>query len=141
MATSSQEQRLKDSVQRSIVEPAVELAHQLHLSTRGISLDWAGPMHHLSDCECIDLAAGVQAPAAPAKRNGATGETKQLKRLFGVAPGLFVHEDGQLRILYRPVVLVHNGVDGVKKGATVMSWLAAVPTGTDEVLPKGQAVV
>lgn len=120
---------LQGSLRRSVVEPAAELAHQLHTSSSVFSLKWParGAWSRLEVYECLDLANGGQVldlsgtgPSSPVRRN--------VSYLFDVAPGLFVErvEGGKkspLKAICRPSVLVFGGDGEVEEKPTVLRWL------------------
>lgn len=120
---------LQGSLRRTIVEPAADLAHQLHLSPSVFSLKWParGAWSRLEVYECLDLANGGHVidltgtrPGSPTRRN--------VTYLFDVAPGLFVErvEGGKkspLRAIRRPSVLIFAGEIEVPESSTVLKWL------------------
>ncbi|KAI1069690.1 hypothetical protein LB507_008468 [Fusarium sp. FIESC RH6] len=120
---------LQSSVRRSIVEPAADLVHQLHLASSIYSLKWPArsASSRLEVYQCFNLANGGTIldlsgtkPASPARRN--------VMYLFDVAPGLFVEriEGGRklgLKAIAKPTVLVTNAGGDVSQGSTVMRWL------------------
>lgn len=128
---------LQGSLRRTIVEPAADLAHRLHLAASVYSLKWParGAWSRLEVYECLNLATNGQVvdltgttPNSPARR--------KVSYLFDVAPGLFVERvDGgkkmNLKAICKPTVLVYGGEGEVSRTATVMRWLwegAAVST-------------
>ena len=120
---------LQSSLRRSIVEPAANLAHKLHLAPSVFSLKWParGAWSRLEVYECLNLAAGGitldltgTKPNSPARR--------KVSYLFDVAPGLFVEriDEGRkmpLKAICRPTVLVFGGEEGVAQKPTVLRWL------------------
>lgn len=141
---------LQTSVRRSIVEPAADFAHQLHLAASVYSLKWparnAGA--RLEVYECINLASGGlvldlggTGPSSPARR--------KVSYMFDVAPGLFVErvEAGKkapLKAIYRPNVLVYAGDGEAPQGPTLIKWLydgAGAGTGTGAGASDGPAAL
>ncbi|CAM1502084.1 Fc.00g040680.m01.CDS01 [Cosmosporella sp. VM-42] len=120
---------LAGSIRRSIVEPAIDLVHQLHLASNIFSLKWPArnASARLEVYECINLASGGMVldlrgttQNSPARRN--------VSYLFDVAPGLFVEriENGKklgLKSIAKPTVLVHSGDGGVPQNQTIVKWL------------------
>lgn len=120
---------LRSSLRRTIVEPAADLAHKLHLSSNPYSLKWParGAYSRLEVYECLDLAGGGIAldlsgttPTSAARR--------KVSYLFDIAPGLFVEriEAGKktsLKAICRPTVLVHGGDGEPAQQPTVLGWL------------------
>lgn len=120
---------LQVSLRRTIVEPAADLAHRLHLSPSVFSLKWParGAWSRLEVYECLDLSNGGHTidlsgtkPSSPTRRN--------VLYLFDVAPGLFVErvEGGKkspLRAIRRPSVLIFAGEGEVPESPTVLKWL------------------
>ncbi|KAG9258600.1 uncharacterized protein F5Z01DRAFT_632673 [Emericellopsis atlantica] len=123
---------LQGSLRRSVVEPAADLAHQLHLASNVFSLKWParGAWSRLELYECLNLATGGAVvdlsgtgPDSPARR--------KVSYMFDVAPGLFVERiDGgkkmTLKAICRPAVLVYGGQTDPPQPpqkATVMRWL------------------
>lgn len=120
---------LQGSLRRTIVEPAADLAHQLHLAPNVFSLKW--PARHawsrLEVYECVNLASGGMildlggtGPTSPARR--------KVSYLFDIAPGLFVEriEGGKkmtLKAICRPKVLVYGGDGEVAQKPTIVKWL------------------
>lgn len=126
---------LQASVRRSIVEPAADLVHQLHLASSIYSLKWPArsASTRLEVYQCLNLANGGMVldlsgtkSASPARRN--------IMYLFDIAPGLFVEriEGGKklgLKAIAKPTVLVTNAGGDVSQGSTVMRWLwDGIPT-------------
>ncbi|KAF0636162.1 hypothetical protein FPSE5266_11709 [Fusarium pseudograminearum] len=120
---------LQASVRRSIVEPAADLVHQLHLAPSIYSLKWPArsASTRLEVYQCFNLANGGTPldlsgtkSSSPARRN--------VMYLFDIAPGLFVEriEDGRklgLKAIVKPTVLVTNAGGDISQGPTVMRWL------------------
>lgn len=120
---------LQSSLRRTIVEPAAELAHQLHLAPSVFSLKWParGAWSRLEVYECLDLANGGNVidlsgtkPTSPTRRH--------VSYLFDVAPGLFVErvegrKKSPLRAICRPTVLTFAGEGEVAEKPTVLKWL------------------
>ncbi|VUC24670.1 unnamed protein product [Clonostachys rosea] len=120
---------LQSSIRRSIIEPAADLAHDLHVASSIYSLKWParGAWSRLEVYECLDLANGGEVlnlsgtvPSSSIRRNVAY--------LFDVSPGLFVErvvsgKKSPLKAICRPSVLVHSGGGGVQQSPTVMNWL------------------
>ncbi|RGP60553.1 hypothetical protein FLONG3_10815 [Fusarium longipes] len=120
---------LQASVRRSIVEPAADLVHQLHLAASIYSLKWPArsASTRLEVYQCFNLADGGTVldlsgtkSASPARRN--------IMYLFDIAPGLFVEriEGGRklgLKAIAKPTVLVTNAGGDISQGPTVMRWL------------------
>ncbi|KAM5346904.1 hypothetical protein ACJ41O_009909 [Fusarium nematophilum] len=120
---------LYGSVRRSIVEPAAELVHQLHLASSIFSLKWPArsAATRLEVYQCQNLASGGMIldlsgtkQTSPARRN--------VSYLFDIAPGLFVEriEGGKklgLKAIAKPTVLVNNGEGDAPQSPTVMRWL------------------
>ncbi|KAF5011089.1 hypothetical protein FDECE_2771 [Fusarium decemcellulare] len=120
---------LHSSIRRSIVEPAADLVHQLHLASNIFSLKWpartAGTrlevyqcLNLASDGMILDLSGTKQ--TSPSRRN--------VSYLFDVAPGLFVEriEGGRktgTKAIVKPTVLVDNAEREVPQKPTVMRWL------------------
>jgi hypothetical protein len=126
---------LQSSLRRTIVEPAADLVHQLHLAPSVYSLKWParGAWSRLEVYECLNLAAGGTTldltgtkPNSPARRN--------VSYLFDVAPGLFVERlDGgnkmPLKAICRPAVLVSGSEEGVAQKPTVLRWISDASNG------------
>ncbi|KIL89665.1 hypothetical protein FAVG1_07245 [Fusarium avenaceum] len=120
---------LHSSIRRSIVEPAADLVHQLHLASSIFSLKWTArtAATRLENYQCLNLAnAGMvldlsgTKPNSPARRN--------VTYLFDVAPGLFVEriEGGRklgMKAVFKPAVLINNAEGGISQAPTVMRWL------------------
>lgn len=120
---------LQGSLRRTIVEPAAELAHQLHLASSVYSLKWPARSAwlRLEVYECLNIASGGMildlsgtGPTSPARR--------KVSYLFDVAPGLFVEriEGGKklpLRAICKPHVVVYAGAEEAPQRTTVMRWL------------------
>ncbi|KAM0275379.1 hypothetical protein ACHAPA_000241 [Fusarium lateritium] len=120
---------LHSSIRRSIVEPAADLVHQLHLASSIFSLKWTArtAATRLENYQCLNLAnAGMvldlsgTKPTSPVRRN--------VTYLFDVAPGLFVEriEGGRklgMKAVVKPTVLIDNAEGGVSQAPTVMRWL------------------
>ncbi|KAF5667950.1 hypothetical protein FHETE_5490 [Fusarium heterosporum] len=120
---------LHSSIRRSIVEPAADLVHQLHLAPSIYSLKWTArtAATRLENYQCLNLANGGTVldltgtkPASPARRS--------VTYLFDVAPGLFVERiDGGrklgMKAVVRPTVLIDNAEGGIPQSPTVMKWL------------------
>ncbi|KAG8671561.1 hypothetical protein FPOAC1_004812 [Fusarium poae] len=120
---------LQASVRRSIVEPAADLVHQLHLAPSIYSLKWPArsASTRLEVYQCFNLANGGTLldlsgtkSSSPARRN--------VMYLFDIAPGLFVEriEEGRklgLKAIVKPTVLVTNAGGDISQGPTVMRWL------------------
>lgn len=127
---------LQSSLRRTIVEPAADLAHQLHLACSVFSLKWParGAWSRLEVYECLNLAAGgISMDLAGTKPNSAA--RKNVSYLFDVAPGLFVERiDGgkkmPLKAICRPTVLVFGGDEGMGQKPTVLRWLWDASGGT-----------
>lgn len=137
---------LQGSVRRTIVEPAADLAHQLHLAPSVYSLKWParGAYNRLEVYECLNLATG----GLPLDLTGTTPNSasrQKVSYLFDVAPGLFVErlEGGKkmpIKAICRPTVLVFGGGGGGSDSEaavkpTVLGWLwegAATATGGRE---------
>lgn len=120
---------LQGSIRRNIIEPAADLAHQLHLASNIYSLKWpvrTAPTR-LEVYECLDLASNGR----PLNLSGTTQSSpsrQQTSYLFDVAPGLFVEriEGGKkmsLKVICRPTVLVHGDEGEIAQKPTVTSWL------------------
>lgn len=120
---------LQSSLRRNIIEPAADLAHQLHLAPSVFSLKWParGAWARLEVYECLNLANGGlvldlsgTTPKSPSRR--------KVSYLFDVAPGLFVErvEGGKktaMKAICRPSVLVYGGDGEVDQKPTVLKWL------------------
>ncbi|KAL7757617.1 hypothetical protein ACKLNR_012144 [Fusarium oxysporum f. sp. zingiberi] len=129
IAPKSPPAELHSSVRRSIVEPAADLAHQLHLAPSVFSLKWPArtAATRLEVYQCLNLANG----GAILDLSG-TKAASQARRgviyLFDIAPGLFVErvEGGRklgLKAIVKPTVLVTNSGGDVLQGPTIMSFL------------------
>ncbi|KAM0560972.1 hypothetical protein ACHAPJ_003471 [Fusarium lateritium] len=100
IASRTSPAELHSSVRRSIVEPAADLVHQLHLASSIFSLKWPArtAATRLENYHCLNLANGGLTldltgtkPASLARRN--------VLYLFDVAPGFFqAHGTRQQRI-------------------------------------------
>lgn len=129
IAPKSPPTELQGSVRRSIVEPAADLAHQLHLAPSVFSLKWPArtAATRLEVYQCLNFANG----GATLDLSG-TKAASQARRgviyLFDIAPGLFVErvEGGRklgLKAIVKPTVLVTNSGGDVLQGPTIMSFL------------------
>lgn len=122
---------LRGSVHRSIVEPAADLAHQLHLTPNVYSLKWPAKQawNRLEVYECSNLA-GSGTPLDLSGTNPSSPARRRVVYLFDVAPGLFVEriELGKkmpAKAICKPNVLVYAADSEVAFKPTVMSWLGA----------------
>lgn len=122
---------LGKSIRRSIVEPATDLAHQMHLAPNIISLKWPvrNAASRLENYECINVANGVLLLDL-----GSTKSSQRVSYLFDVFPGLFVErfEQGKKmspKAIVKPTVLVHSGDEGVLRKPTVMKCLWDITDG------------
>lgn len=120
---------LQGSISRSMVEPAADLAHQLHLASNIYSLKWPArtAWSRLEVYECVNLASNGMVldlsgtnQTSPARRN--------VSYLFDMAPGLFVERiEGDkkmsLKAICRPTVLVYGGDGEIDQKPTVVRWL------------------
>ena len=130
---------LQKSLRRTIVGPAADLAHRLHLAASIYSLKWParGASSRLEVYECLNIVTGGQVlDLTGTTPNSAT--RRKVSYLFDVAPGLFVERvEGEkkmnLKAICRPTVLVYGGDGEVSRTSTVIKWLwdgaAASPTG------------
>ncbi|UNI23998.1 hypothetical protein JDV02_009781 [Purpureocillium takamizusanense] len=139
---------LQSSVRRTIVEPAADFAHQLHLASNIYSLKWPArnASTRLEVYECINLANGGlvldlsgTGPSSPSRR--------KVSYLFDVAPGLFVErvevgKKAPLKAIYRPNVLVYAGEGEAPQRPTLIKWLVDNSSGggsSREQLPRTSA--
>lgn len=120
---------LSGSIYRSIIKPAADLVHQLHLAPNIFSLKWPvrTAFSRLEVYECINLASGGMmldlsqtTQTHPARRD--------VHYLFDVAPGLFVERiesEGKSRpkAIVKPNVLVYKGDEEVPQKPTIAQWL------------------
>ncbi|KAM0439557.1 hypothetical protein ACHAPT_000648 [Fusarium lateritium] len=118
---------LHSSIRRSIVEPAVDLVHQLHLASNAFSLKWPARTLRLEVYQCLNLASnGMILDLSGTKENSPS--RRNVSYLFDVAPGLFVarFEDGKklgVKAIVKPTVLVDNTEGEVSQTPTVVRWL------------------
>ncbi|KAF4984271.1 hypothetical protein FZEAL_483 [Fusarium zealandicum] len=120
---------LHSSIRRSIVEPAADLVHQLHLASSIFSLKWPArtAASRLEVYQCLNLASGgMVLDMAGTKENSPA--RRNVSYLFDVAPGLFVEriEGGKklaLKAIAKPTVLVNDRGGEVPQNPTVMRWL------------------
>jgi hypothetical protein len=130
---------LQSSLRRTVVEPAADLAHRLHLAASVYSLKWParGASSRLEVYECLNIVTGGQVLDLTGT-TPTSASRRKVSYLFDVAPGLFVERvDGgkkmNLKAICRPTVLVYGGDGEVSRTPTVMKWLwdgaAASPTG------------
>ncbi|KAF7553014.1 hypothetical protein G7046_g7226 [Stylonectria norvegica] len=120
---------LLGSIRRSIVEPAADLVHQLHLASSIFSLKWPArnAWSRLEVYECINLASGGMILDLAGTTQSSPSRRK-VSYLFDVAPGLFVEriENGKKlssKTLVKPSVLVHGADGGIPQKLTVVKWL------------------
>lgn len=120
---------LQSSIRRTIIEPAADLVHQLHLATNVYALKWpaGGAWSRLGVYECLNLADGGTildlsgtTPTSPARRG--------VTYMFDVAPGLFVErfsgdQKMPIKAICRPTVLVFGGGGKVALKPTVIRWM------------------
>ena len=132
-----------DSLQRNIIEPTVNLAHQLHVSKDRFRVQWSEDLHATPseksqgpsilekyDC-CNVLTNGKSVRLDGKERVGGEGVTY----LFDIVPGFYCQtfkEDlaSNLKVLKKPKVLVAVGKPGRKdvvplagKGGTILASL------------------
>ncbi|KAJ4323013.1 hypothetical protein N0V84_004545 [Fusarium piperis] len=113
---------LHSSIRRSIVEPAADLVHQLHLASSSFSLKWPArtAASRLEVYQCLNLASnGMILDLGGTKQTSAS--RRNVSYLFDVAPGLFVErlEDGKkqgVKAIVKPTVLVDNAEGEPKRG-------------------------
>jgi hypothetical protein len=139
---------LQSSLRRAIVEPAAELAHQLHLAPSVYSLKWTarGAWSRLEVYECLDLANGGQVMDLSGTRSTSPSR-RNVSYLFDVAPGLFVErvegrKKSPVRAICRPTVLTFSGEEEVAEKPTVVKWLwdsADPPPGQGRLAPSRAA--
>jgi hypothetical protein len=134
--TASQSRDLENSVRTTIIEPAINLAHELHLATKVYSVEWPfleeDGMPDLAACDCLNLATGGRRLAVPP---GKKSQGRRLKYLFDVSPGLYAEDVGGAvrsapRVLFKPLILLHDGERGVETMPTTLSWLSSEQTAT-----------
>lgn len=139
IAPKSSTADLQTSLRRTIVEPAADLAHRLHLAASVYSLKWParGAWSRLEVYECLNIATGGQVLDLTGTTS-TSASRKKVSYLFDVAPGLFVEriEGGKklnLKAICRPTVLVYGAEGQIGRSPTVMKWLwngaAATSTG------------
>ncbi|KAI9163216.1 hypothetical protein HJFPF1_04817 [Paramyrothecium foliicola] len=120
---------LQTSLRRTIIEPAAELAHKLHLASNVYTLRWPArnPWGRLEVYDCLNLASG----GTILDLSGTTSSSpsrRKVSYMFDIAPGLFVEriEGGKkmtMKAVHKPSVLVHGGEGDVVQRATVMRWV------------------
>ncbi|KAI9903626.1 hypothetical protein N3K66_000155 [Trichothecium roseum] len=105
---------LHESLRRTIIEPAADLVHDLHLSPSIYSLKWParGAWSRLEVYECLNISSGGLVLDLSGT-NSSSPSRKKVRYMFDVAPGLFVErvEGGKkmaLKAICRPTVLVHS---------------------------------
>ena len=131
-----------DSLQRNIVEPSVNLAHQLHLSTDRFRVQWndeqpALPSERSRDpsilekYDCCNVLANGKTVRLDKERLGGEGVTY----LFDIVPGFYCQSFkgdavSELKVLKKPKALVAVGKPGRResvplagKGGTIMGSL------------------
>lgn len=129
IAPSTPPAELHSSIRRSIVEPAADLVHQLHLASSSFSLKWPArtAASRLEVYQCLNLASnGMILDLGGTKQSSPS--RKNVSYLFDVAPGLFVErlEDGKkqgVKAIVKPTVLVDNAEGEVSQAPTVVRWL------------------
>lgn len=114
VALKGTQQELQKSIRKNVIEPAADLAHQLHLATPVFSLKW--PVRHawsrLEVYDCTNLAdGGISVDFTGTDASSATRQN--VSYLFDLAPGLFVEriESGRKlgpKAIAKPHVLVHT---------------------------------
>lgn len=134
-------QELMESVNRSMIKPALDLAHRLQLSTTVFSVRWTPYNHDLesgrvdetrvdfSQYTCLNLLERGKL----VKTSGEIDSNAPLRvrYLFDVCPGLYceVLEDGQfsrLKTLSKPKILVAASIGNrilPTQGQTIFLWL------------------
>lgn len=119
---------LQKSVKRSIIEPAAELVHQLHLASSIFSLKW--PVRtasaRLEVYQCLNLASDGHVLDLSGT-NQTSPERQNVNYLFDVAPGLFVEriQGGKklgVKAIAKPTVLIYSDGEAHQK-PTVTEWL------------------
>ncbi|KAI8722115.1 hypothetical protein NCS52_00354600 [Fusarium sp. LHS14.1] len=140
---------LHSSVRRSIVEPASDLVHQLHLASSSFSLKWPAPRtaaSRLENYQCLNLASnGMILDLSGTKQTSAS--RRNVSYLLDVAPGLFVErleegKKGGVKAVVKPTVLVDNTEGEVTQAPTVMRWLwdnASTSQGPSRSVARGPA--
>lgn len=130
---------LRASVRQSIVDPAADLAHRLHLAPSIYSLKWPARTapSRVEVYECLNLASGGLILDLTGT-NKDSASRRNVTYLFDVSPGLFVErvEMGKKhapRAIVKPTVLVNKADGEVPRKATLVKWLwdsAGPPPGT-----------
>jgi hypothetical protein len=141
IAPKASQSDFQSSLRRSIVEPAADLAHRLHMAASVYSLKWParGASSRLEVYECLDHVTGGQVLDLAGTTPTSTSR-RHVSYLFDVAPGLFAERvDGgkkmNLKAICRPTVLVYGAEGEPRRSSTVMKWLwdgaatAASPAG------------
>lgn len=120
---------LRASIFQSIIEPAADLAHRLHLAPSIYSLKWPARTAptRVEVYECLNLASGGLILDL-AGTNKDSLSRRNVVYLFDVCPGLFVErvEMGQklgLRAIVKPTVLVNKADGEVPRKPTLVKWL------------------
>lgn len=118
------------SIRTSIVQPAVTLAHHLHLALKEYEIGWPQLYNDgspdLTKCDCADLSKrGKQAVITRAN-----GEAANYVYMFSVFPGLYVADaaddagTASWKIICRPQALVYHQDRGpILQQPTVMTWI------------------
>ncbi len=114
---------LAESIRSTIIGPAIDLAHRLHLAARPYSIRWLDDDNEATevDIELLALADGDVRAWNPAVK------TTPLA-MFAVSPGLFVQDfvgahTAPRRVLYKSRLLTHDSAHEPKRADTVISWL------------------
>ncbi|KAG6007350.1 hypothetical protein E4U21_006054 [Claviceps maximensis] len=120
---------LQNSLRKTIIQPAADLAHSLHTSINVFWLKWPlkTASSRLEVYECTNLADGGRVMDL----SGTSPESntrRHAKYLFDIAPGLFVEriEGGKkmaLKSICRPKVLIHAAEGPVPHKPTLLTWL------------------
>lgn len=120
---------LQSSLRRTVIEPAADLAHNLHLAPNAFSLKWPArsAWSRLEVYECLNLANGGMV-LDPNSASTSSPARRKVSYLFDIAPGLFVERmDSNKRVyiksICRPTVLVFAGDGDIAPSASVTKWL------------------
>jgi hypothetical protein len=134
--------QLEKIVREKVVDPAMNLAHKLHLSAKKYSLVWPAATEggqvaaqDLSNYKCLDLkdgsvalvpaVSGAHASRGGVGRSGGQGAAQhKFKYLFDVAPELrvddFSGQETESRLIAKGTVVVAKKVE---EAETFLKWL------------------
>ncbi|KAH6888079.1 hypothetical protein B0T10DRAFT_67040 [Thelonectria olida] len=120
---------LRASIRESIIDPAADLAHRLHLAPTIYSLKWPARTapSRVEVYECLNLASGGLILDLTGT-NKDSQSRRNVTYLFDVSPGLFVErvEMGKKhapRAIVKPTVLINKADGEVPQKPTLIKWL------------------